>query len=143
MALGPHVPEWAALARTLGVLAEGAGAANAVVTDAWGHLWCRAEPLAGPALERVLAVASRLAADARPPLARGGKIDRTRADGDASWVARSFAGVYVLVLLHEGPFDPARSRAAIDAHLASIEALTLALPPTSGPDATSGAGRAR
>jgi hypothetical protein len=141
MALGHHVPEWASLSRALDEVASDAGARNAVVTDAWGHLWCRAAPLSGEALDRVLALAARIAGEARPPLSRGGKIDRTRADGTELWVARSFAGVYVLIVLYDGAFAPARARAAIDAHLAAIEALTLALPSPDGPDATSGARR--
>lgn len=135
------MPEWASLARALDEIASDADARNAVVTNAWGHLWCRAAPLSGEALEQLLALAARIAGEARPPLPRGGKIDRTRADGSEHWVARSFAGVYVLIVLYDGAFTPARARSVINAHLAQIEALTLALPSPDGPDATSGAGR--
>jgi hypothetical protein len=65
-----------------------------------------------------------------PALARGltalALHDR---EGDPPLVARSFAQIYVLVLVFDAPFDELRAERAIQARIAVIERLVLALPP--------------
>lgn len=143
MPLGPDVAEWSALAAALAQLADRAGAANACVTDAWGHLWCRARAFSFPEQQRVLALARQLVEQAPAPLARGGRIDRSERTEHGAYAARSFAGVYVVLLLFDRPIDELAVRRAMRELLPPIEALTMALPPPDGPDATSGEGKRR
>jgi hypothetical protein len=143
MALGSHVPEWTALAQSLNHLTERACADNAIVVDAWGHLWCRARPFSEAEPRWVLDLAKRITAAAEPPLPRGGRVDTHEPSGRVRWYARSFAGVYVVVLLYGQPFDPSHARIRVHEALPELEALTIALPPPDGPDATSGVGRQR
>jgi hypothetical protein len=44
-------------------------------------------------------------------------------------VARSFASIYVLIVVFESPFDELRAEQAIEDGLPRIERLVLALPP--------------
>ena len=57
-----------------------------------------------------------------------------------SYIAESFAGIYVLVAWFNEPSD---AYLAIRQAIPRIEGLTLSLPPPDGPDATEGAGKAR
>lgn len=143
MPLGPANEEWNALASVLALLAERAGAANACVTDAWGNLWCRARALSAAEQERVLALARHVVERTPTPLARGGRIDHTEHSEGGGHHARSFAGVYVVLLVFDGAIDELAVRRALRELLSQIEALTVALPPPDGPDATSGAGKRR
>ncbi|MCC6873578.1 MAG: hypothetical protein IT378_04645 [Sandaracinaceae bacterium] len=138
MALGPAIAEWRALASVLAALAERVGASNACVTDAWGHLWCRGRPLSSEEQDRVLALARAIPERAPKPLPRGGRVDGGGIEQGQRWHARSFAGVYVALILFEHPFDELAVRRALQDLLPEIEALTIALPPPDGPDATSG-----
>jgi hypothetical protein len=54
-------------------------------------------------------------------------------------VAHSFAGIYLLVLIFDAPFDELRAERAVLDALGRIERLVLALPPHD-PDPTEGAG---
>lgn len=143
MALGPHVAEWNALVAVLDELAERTGASNACVTDAWGHLWCRARPLTPLGRDRVLDLAREVVEHAPRSLARGGRIDRGADGAEGGWYARSFAGVYVALLVFDGRYDPLAVRRTVADLLPRIEASTLALPPPDGPTATSGAAKQR
>lgn len=65
-----------------------------------------------------------------PTLARGlGTLALHDREGDPPVLARSFAQIYVLVLVFEEPFDEIRAERAIQARLGPIERLVLALPP--------------
>lgn len=141
MPLGPAVPEWAALVRSLAALTERAAATNAFVTDAWGHLWCRAWSPDSP--HEVLALARRVADSAAKPLERGGHLGRGAVDAQGAWYARSFAGVYIVLIVFDGAFDVALVRAALGESLPTIEALTLALPPPDGPETGAAAAELR
>lgn len=141
VALGPSVPEWAALVRALVALAERTGAQNAFVTDAWGHLWCRARAPERP--ERVLALARTVVDRAAKPLVRGGRIDEGAFGDDGGWYARSFAGVYLVLIVFDRAIDHELVRAALIDALPAIEALTLALPSPDGPGSASGAAKMR
>jgi hypothetical protein len=50
-------------------------------------------------------------------------------DGSFGCVARSFAGIYVLIVVYSGPFDELRAERTIGDGIARIERLVLALPP--------------
>lgn len=141
MPLGPHVDEWRALAEVLAAVAERTGARNAFVVDAWGHLWCRARALGLHEQDEVLALARRALDRAARPLARGGRLDHTEIEEAGGWYARSFADVYAVLVAFDGPIDELAVRRVTRERLAEIEALTLALPPPEGPDATEAAKR--
>jgi hypothetical protein len=139
MALGPGVPEWAALAQALAALASRTGATNAFVIDAWGHLWCRARAHGAP--DHLFRLATAVLQRASKPLTRGGRLDVGAIGDDEAWYARSFAGVYVVLVLFERTFDELAVRRAVTESLREIEALTLSLPPPDGPDVSRGAAK--
>jgi hypothetical protein len=62
-------------------------------------------------------------------LHRGGHLAHTGHEPDFGYVARSFAGIYALVLVFDGPMDDIRIERAIRDGLPRIERLVLALPP--------------
>jgi hypothetical protein len=62
-------------------------------------------------------------------LPKGGHLHAAHAEAGFGYVARSFAGIYVLVLVFEGPFDELGVRRATQAALPAIERLVLSLPP--------------
>lgn len=143
MALGYGVEEWSALATLLATLAQRVGASNACVTDAWGHLWCRGHALSPDEQERVLTLARDVVERAPKPLPRGGRVDSGAFEDGRGWYARSFAGVYVALIIFESPFDELSVRRVLPEFMPKIEALTIALPPPDGPEATSGAAKQR
>jgi hypothetical protein len=72
------------------------------------------------------------AARALPEIAalrKGRHMRHVERDGDAPFVAHSFAGIYLLVLAFSGPFDELRAERAIAEALPRVERLVLALPP--------------
>jgi hypothetical protein len=72
-------------------------------------------------------------------LRKGKHVRCVRGGGPTPLVAHSFAGIYLLVLVFDAPFDELRAeRATLDA-LPRVERLVLALPPHD-PDPTEGAG---
>jgi hypothetical protein len=76
-------------------------------------------------------------------LHRGGHLNRTVTEQDFACIARSFAGIYVLVVVFEGPFDEIRAKHAVSQALPIIESLVLALPPRDPPPSIVGARAAR
>jgi hypothetical protein len=104
----------------------------------------------GDALEELSAEAARLvrAHPSIPSLHKGGRLHAVVRDGGAevregsgpstarpSYVAQSFAGIYVLVLVYAEPFDELRAERAIVEALPRIERLVLALPSRDPPPA--------
>lgn len=67
------------------------------------------------------------------PLRKGGHLHLVRSVEPPFAAAESFAGVYLLLLLFDGPFVSAEVSALVRAALPEIEALTIAQPP---PDPT-------
>ena len=138
-------------------LCERAGAINTLVIDAnspilWGAAWGRevaseagtafAQPDdAGPSSDdqASVAAASRTALEAVRKLValaalRKGKRGRhVEREGDAPFVAHSFAGIYLLTLVFAAPFDELRAERAVVESLPRIERLVLALPPLDPP----------
>lgn len=138
-------------------LAAAAGAVDALVIDAQSDVvWGAAEaddaephvvrppaeviPLDRAARVSVVPPASRTHAEraidrvraepVMPTLARGlATLALHDREGDPPVLARSFAQIYVLVLVFEEPFDEIRAERAIQARLGPIERLVLALPP--------------
>jgi hypothetical protein len=76
-------------------------------------------------------------------LHRGGHVSRTVTEQDFACIARSFAGIYVLVVVFEGPFDELKAKHAVSQALPIIESLVLALPPRDPPPTIAGARAAR
>jgi hypothetical protein len=62
-------------------------------------------------------------------LPKGGHLHAAHAEPGFGYVARSFAGIYVLILVFEGPFDEIGARRATQSALPAIERLVLSLPP--------------
>ena len=62
-------------------------------------------------------------------LRKGKHLRLTERTGDTPFVAHSFAGIYVLVVVFGAPFDELRAERAIFESLPRIERLVLALPP--------------
>jgi hypothetical protein len=75
------------------------------------------------------AIAAVRAIPALGEISKGRHLAQTeRGDGFAC-VARSFAGIYVLILVYDGEFDELRAERTIAEGLPRIERLVLALPP--------------
>ncbi len=147
----------------LEALATRAAAVNAVVIDANSPVvWGAAHPdLVAP--EPAAASSPRMAEEARaatgrepdavsrralgavralPEIAalrKGKHVRCVQGGGAAPLVAHSFAGIYLLVLVFDAPFDELRAERAILDALARVERLVLALPPHD-PNPTQGAG---
>jgi hypothetical protein len=64
-----------------------------------------------------------------PALRKGRPIVHVVREDDFGYVARSFAGIYLVVLVFEAPFDELRAERAMTEALHKIERLVLALPP--------------
>jgi hypothetical protein len=62
-------------------------------------------------------------------LHKGGHVHVTVNEAKFGYVARSFAGIYVLVLVYDGTFDELGAKRAILAALPAIERQVVALPP--------------
>lgn len=62
-------------------------------------------------------------------LRRGGHMHHTVSEPGFGYVARSFAAIYVLLLVFDAPFDELRAKRAIVHSLPAIERAVLALPP--------------
>jgi hypothetical protein len=62
-------------------------------------------------------------------LHKGGHLHHLVRGDDLGYLARSFAGIYVLIVVFEKPFDELGAERAIHQSLPSIERLVLALPP--------------
>jgi hypothetical protein len=77
--------------------------------------------------ERALAAVRRLPQIAT--LHRGGHLNQTVREADYGYLARSFAGIYALVVVFDAPFDEIRAERAVRDSLPRIERLVLALPP--------------
>jgi hypothetical protein len=92
------------------------------------------------------AVASRRAVAAvrhLPELAamrKGKHVRHAEREGEVPFAAHSFAGIYVLVLVYDAPFDEIRAERAVIDSLPRIERLVLALPPLDPPPPFQGAG---
>jgi hypothetical protein len=77
--------------------------------------------------ERALAAVRRL--PQIETLHRGGHLNQTVREADFGYLARSFAGIYALVVVFDAPFDEIRAERAVRDSLPRIERLVLALPP--------------
>ena len=72
-------------------------------------------------------------------LYRGGHLNRSVIEPDFALIARSFAAIYVLVVVFRGPFEELRAKHAVTHALPAIESLVLALPPRDPPPTIAGA----
>ena len=118
---------WGA-ARPAGVVADGAS-----------------EPPPPEGADERVVIASRRALhgvrglDELAALHKGRHVRHVVNTGDAPLLARSFAGIYLVVLVFDAPFDELRAERAVGESLSRIERLVLALPPLNPPP-TDGAG---
>ena len=72
-------------------------------------------------------------------LYRGGHLHRSVIEPEFALIARSFAAIYVLIVVFGGPFEELRAKHAVTHALPAIESLVLALPPRDPPPSTAGA----
>jgi hypothetical protein len=149
VSLGPDNPVWKKLYEALSGLAVKCGAPFAFVIDEGNGLWCvgLADSIPTTSTTHEDRAADRFYKNEMVPrlarLRRGSRIDVVKTDGDDRYIGVSFAGIYVVVVWFNGAFDPALVRARIRRALPTIEALTLALPPSGGPGCDQGAERIR
>jgi hypothetical protein len=64
-----------------------------------------------------------------PALRRGRPLLHVVREDAFGYVARSFAGIYLLVIVYDAPFDELRAERALVEAMPRIEGLVLALPP--------------
>jgi hypothetical protein len=149
MSLGPSHPVWTKLYTALASLASECGGTFAFVLDEGNGLWCVGLPHQAPTTftAHENRAADRFYRDVIVPkmtsLRRGVHLDVAKVDGDDRHAALSFAGIYVVVVWFDAPFDPSLVRARLRRALPEVEKLTLALPPYDGPGTDEGAARAR
>jgi hypothetical protein len=79
------------------------------------------------ALDRALG--ELLAMPEMETLHKGGHLHHVVSEPGFGYVARSFAAIYVLVLLFEEPIDELRAKRAVSHALPTVEQLVLSLPP--------------
>lgn len=93
-------------------------------------------PLATRAIDAVRALPEM------PSLHRGGHLHASLRDESFGWIARSFASIYVVVLVFDHAYDELRAERALAGSLPVIERLVTALPPLD-PSPTAGAAAIR
>lgn len=141
MPLGPDNPQWRALRSELDALCLRTKAHNAFIVDAWLNLWCASPTMVWDSQSQGLQVPEAILGSDSKKLEQGRRIDRSLVGpAEGHGYARSFAGIYLLLVRSAGPVDLDHWRAAIASALPSIERLTLALPPPLGPGAGSAEG---
>lgn len=119
----------------LEALATRAAAINAIVIDANSPiLWGSAQAVEDASILDAVRALPEIAA-----LRKGKHVRCVHGGGAAPLVAHSFAGIYLLVVLFDAPFDELRAERAILDALVRVERLVLALPPHD-PDPSEGAG---
>jgi hypothetical protein len=117
--------------KTLGK-SEPAEPKSAVKPDRLGHIHRVPDPEPEPTGRDPASDRAIQAVRALPEMAtlhKGGHIHESASQPDFGYVARSFAGIYVLVLVFREPFDELRAKRATVHALPIIERLVLALPP--------------
>lgn len=140
MAIPRDNPAWTALATKLAELARDVRAANVVVADSSENIWCRATDLNTAELLRADWIFATAMRSATGSLAAGGTLDVARAHEEPYLHARSFGGIYVLLIWFDRPFKEKFVRELVQQELPRIEALTEALPPDE-PDRPANAAR--
>lgn len=95
-----------------------------IVRGGGGGVECEAQGSASDKALRVVRALPEL-----PTLHRGGQLHHMVTDPELGLIARSFAAIYVLLLVFPGPFDELRAKRALLQALPIIERLVLALPP--------------
>ncbi|MCS6900917.1 MAG: hypothetical protein RMJ98_15140 [Myxococcales bacterium] len=158
-----HADRRVSLVDELAQLAEAVGAVEVLVIDAhspmvWGSSHgISSEELLGPKLRLVTAdePSSSLSQMARRAirqvrslpeigeLARGGYLRLSLVQEGMGLLARSFAGIYVLLLVYEGHFDELKTERCLQQALPLIERLVLGLPPPGPAEGGGAAARLR
>ena len=71
-------------------------------------------------------------------LNKGGQLRATVSTSDFGYVARSFSGIYLVLLVFEEPFEELSTKRALSHAMPTIERLVAALPPMDPPPNTAG-----
>lgn len=125
------------LSVALGTLCRRCRARNVIVIDTQNHLYGLARYFDEEGAMFPEGIDLRLneavAAMAPRTLRSGGRLDFTQSEAPPFFVARSFAGVYLL-LLWFGAAPPADTRRLVNKALPDIEALSLRMPPEPSSD---------
>jgi hypothetical protein len=91
-------------------------------------------------LQRGRLAVSRIRANpVLPQLHRGEHLHEAILDDSVAYIARSFATIYILVLVFPGPFDELGAERAMTRVLPIIERLVVSLPPDNTPETRQGA----
>lgn len=151
-----RAPAAISLQDELRVLCERASAINALVIDAnspvvWGAAHVGgvipdapasaggAEPSPGVATASLHALRAVRSLVESAGLRKGKRVRHIERSGEVLFLAHSFAGIYLLVLVFPSPFDELRAERAMLESMQRVERLVLALPPFDPPPDT-GAG---
>jgi hypothetical protein len=121
---------WGA-AQTRGVVPDAGAASKASTEDSGGASGVAAASL--QALRTVRAIVESAG------LRKGKRVRHIERSGDVLFLAHSFAGIYLLLLVFPAPFDELRAERAMLESMQRVERLVLALPPFDPPPDT-GAG---
>lgn len=89
----------------------------------------RSEAEAPQDMLSVRAISAVRALPALPSLHKGGHLHHSTLEEGFGYIARSFASIYVLIVVFEGSYDELRAERAIGHAMPAIERLVLALPP--------------
>jgi hypothetical protein len=156
----------AALRVALRDLARAAGARDAIVLDTRSPMvWGAASGLSGEVLgpvrlrlvgpgeaapvssaegtqQRRRALSLQAIAEVRSlaeirQLPRGAELRRSVRDAEIGYLVRSFASIYLLIVVYPGPFDELRAEREAARALVVIEPLVMALPPPEPADGSS------
>ena len=132
--MSPDSGSDAEIAAEMGLSTKETAAAGAELTkDERADLW-----------RRVLLVRNALSAVRALPqvvsLHKGEHLHESVRTPEMSYVVRSFATIYMLVVVFERPFDELRAERAVSHALPTIERLVLALPPMDPDPPVAGAG---
>jgi hypothetical protein len=99
---------------------------------------CRARDTWARTTRARRAIADVRALPEMPSLHKGGHLRHMTSEPDFGWVARSFAAIYVIILIFEGPFEELLAKRAMTQALPIIERLVAALPPLDPEPPTAG-----
>jgi hypothetical protein len=133
-----HPPEYMALERELKKLCDAAHAGNALVFDHVGIIWWSAKEFVEADRRVVFDYVDSVVRSMGARLKRGGRLDRSIGDGKYWLYCKSFAATYVVGVLFDGPPPDFLVRRVVKAALPRIEALTMSLPPPTGPEGKAG-----
>lgn len=108
--------------------------------DEWAGLTPSDRDILAPRTELARHAITRVRSHAvLPQLHRGEHLHEAVVEDSFAYIARSFATIYVLILVFPGPFDELGAERAVNRSLPIIERLVVSLPPDDTPETRTGA----